>query len=123
MTPDLINGLFELSAAGFLSLSVRRVLKDHAVKGVSPIATAFFFLWGVWNVYFYPSQGLTWSFAGGVAVVIVNLVYLIALLCFSERQNKRRQFTRDVEAGMQRCRRAGKHHYHFPQSIWCDCLR
>lgn len=83
MNSDLINGLFELSAAGFLALSVRRVLKDRAVKGVSPTATAFFFAWGVWNIYFYPSQGLTWSFWGGVAVVIINLVYLLALIYFS----------------------------------------
>jgi hypothetical protein len=82
MSPDLINGLFELSAAGFLSLSVRRVLKDRAIKGVSPTATAVFFAWGLWNVYFYPSQGLTWSFAGGVAVVLVNFIYLAVMLYF-----------------------------------------
>ena len=80
---DLINGIFELSAAGFLSLSVRRVFKDRAVKGVSPIATTFFFAWGLWNLFFYPAQGLRLSFWGGLAVVFVNLVYLIALLYFS----------------------------------------
>lgn len=88
MTPDLTNGLFELTAAFFIALHIRAIFKDRAVKGVSPTATAFFFAWGVWNIIFYPSQGLMWSFLGGLFVVVVNFVYLGALLYFRKPRPK-----------------------------------
>lgn len=78
----MINGLFELVAAAFVSLHIIQLLKDKAVKGVSIVATVFFFAWGVWNVYFYPSQKLWWSFYGGIAVALANLVWVILLVYY-----------------------------------------
>jgi hypothetical protein len=42
VTPDCINGVFELSGAVFIWLHVRRALKEKALAGVSTMATAFF---------------------------------------------------------------------------------
>jgi hypothetical protein len=77
MTPDMVNGLFELFGALVLSLNVRRIVQDRQLKGVSIWPVVFFALWGFWNLYFYPSVGAFWSFYGGIAVVFVNTLWLI----------------------------------------------
>lgn len=79
-TFDLINGSFEAVAALFTLNHCRVLLRDRAVAGVSIASMAFFTLWGVWNLWFYPHLGQTWSFAGGVLLVAANAVY-VALLC------------------------------------------
>lgn len=89
MSPDLINGFFELFATFFICLHIRRTLKDKSVKGVSIVATVFFFAWGVWNIYFYPSQKLWWSFAGGLLVAIANLVWVVLMVVYHRRETKK----------------------------------
>ena len=79
-TFDLINGSFEAVAALFTLNHCRVLLRDRAVAGVSIASMAFFTLWGVWNLWFYPHLGQAWSFAGGVLLVIANAIY-VALLC------------------------------------------
>lgn len=79
-TFDLINGGFEAVAALFTLNHCRVLLRDRAVAGVSIASMAFFTLWGVWNLWFYPHLGQAWSFAGGVLLVAANALY-VALLC------------------------------------------
>ena len=67
---------------------VRRVLKDKAVAGVSILATMFFALWGVWNLYYYPHLGQWFSFAGGVAIVIGNCCWIGSMLYYSREDRK-----------------------------------
>lgn len=81
--PDLINGSFEAVAALFTLNHCRVLLRDRAVAGVSIASMAFFTLWGVWNLWFYPHLGQTWSFAGGVLLVAANAVYVVLLCRFS----------------------------------------
>ena len=76
---DLINGSFELFASLFIFLHIRRVFIDKEVKGVSITATAFFMLWGYWNLYYYPSLNQWCSFAGGVSVVSMNTIWVYGL--------------------------------------------
>ena len=84
MTPDLINGLFELFGGVLLCLNVRRLWRDRRLSGVSVLPTAFFTARGAWNLYFYPSMGCWWSFAGGLFVVGANLTWVgMALMCRS----------------------------------------
>jgi len=46
MTPDKLNGMFELVGALVLLLNVRRLWKDKQVQGVSMWAAGFFAAWG-----------------------------------------------------------------------------
>jgi hypothetical protein len=82
-TFDFINGSFEAVAALFTLHHCRVLLRDRAVAGVSIASMAFFTLWGVWNLWFYPHLGQTWSFAGGVLLVAANAVYVALLFRFS----------------------------------------
>ena len=73
---DAINGTFEL-AAGLFVLNHCRVLKAHKqVRGVSMLSVAFFTLWGLWNLYYYPALNQPLSFFGGLFVVAANAFYL-----------------------------------------------
>jgi hypothetical protein len=83
--PDIINGTFELSGAFFIYMSIRKVLADKAVAGVHWVHVGFFAVWGLWNLYYYPHLGQWWSFVGGVAIVVTNLIYVGLLLRYSSR--------------------------------------
>lgn len=94
MTPDLINGLFELVGGVLLALNVRRLWIDREIAGISPWPVAFFTSWGVWNLFFYPALGCWWSFAGGLLLVAANtawLALLTALLISKRRKDRRRR--------------------------------
>lgn len=76
ITPDTINGAFEVSA-GFFVLNHCRVLYEHkATKGVSVLSAIFFTIWGFWNLYYYPSLNQPLSFYGGLFVVATNVLYV-----------------------------------------------
>ncbi len=73
---DLVNGLLELFGAILLLGNCRLLIRHKRVQGVSMTPTAFFSAWGIWNLYFYPAQGLWLSFFGGVCLACVNLVWV-----------------------------------------------
>ena len=83
MTPDLINGLFEALAGLFVLNHCRVLLRDRAVAGVSIASVAFFTVWGVWNLWFYPNLGQFWSLIGGLFVVVANASYVALLIRYS----------------------------------------
>ena len=90
MSPDLFNGIFELLGAPFIFLSIIKLYKEKKVHGVSSMHVLFFTSWGFWNLFYYPHLDQWASFFGGVALVIVNLVWLgqIAYYMFLERSSK-----------------------------------
>lgn len=87
MTPDQINGLFELTGAVLTAKNFLRVLEDKGHAGIYPPAVVFFTLWGLWNLFYYPSLGQAWSFFGGVILVISNLFWLGAMIYYGRRED------------------------------------
>lgn len=83
MTADLANGLFEAAGAVFLGLNVRQIWRDKEIKGVHWAPTVFFTAWSTFNLWFYPSQGLLWSFWGGLSIAIVNAIWLASVWKFA----------------------------------------
>lgn len=83
LTPDVINGLFEVVGSLFILLSVHKVWKDKSVKGVSWLHVSFFVGWGVWNLYFYPHLDQWWSFGGGIVLAGVQSLWLALLIYYS----------------------------------------
>jgi len=79
---DLINGSFEV-LSGFMVLNhCRAVKRDKAVAGVSIISVFFFTIWGVWNLYYYPTLGQTISFYGSIVIVLANVYWVCLLIKF-----------------------------------------
>jgi uncharacterized membrane protein YfcA len=86
MTNDIINGIFEVAGGVFLIANCFRLYKDKTVQGVSVSVTAFFSVWGFWNLFYYPSLGQWWSFFGGVLLVAANSVWVGMALRYSRRR-------------------------------------
>ena len=76
--------MFYASTASSLSSSVDGV-KDKGYAGLHPAATAFFWSWGVWNLYYYPHLDQWWSFTGGVSLVIANTTWVAMMLKFGRK--------------------------------------
>lgn len=87
MSPDFINGAFELGGAVMLWQNVRRLRQDKIVRGVDWRPTLLFTAWGVWNLFYYPHLDQWWSFAGGCAIVLANAAWLGLLFRYA-RANK-----------------------------------
>jgi hypothetical protein len=83
---DLVNGLFEAIAGCLLWVNVAAAYRAKQFRGVAILPTAFFALWGYWNLYFYPSLGQWWSFLGGVNVVTANTVWVCQMVYYRERK-------------------------------------
>lgn len=88
MTGDVINSLFEVFGGLMVFNHCRIVWRDKAVAGVSIISTVFFTAWGFWNLYYYPSLGQWWSFIGGIAIVIMNVIWVALMLRYRKSHIK-----------------------------------
>ena len=80
---DAINGCYELFGAPFILLSIIKLYKEKIVRGVSWIHVGYFTTWGFWNLYYYPHLGQWYSFAGGIAIVTFNTIWLVQMLYYS----------------------------------------
>ena len=87
MWQDKVNGLFELMGSVFILLHCIRLYQDKKVRGVSFVATAYFVLWGYWNIHYYPHLGQWVSFAGGLTIVTMNTLW-IAMMVYYIRKEK-----------------------------------
>lgn len=77
VSPDILNGLFEFGGSLMIWLNVRALMRDRQVRGVCWPVTAFFWSWGLWNLYYYPSLHQWASFAGGACICAANCAWLI----------------------------------------------
>lgn len=86
ITPDIINGSFELLGTPFVLLSIFKLAKEKKVCGISWAMVGFFTVWGLWNLFYYPHLGQWASFCGGIALAIANIIYLIQLIYWSNKR-------------------------------------
>lgn len=88
MSNDIINAMFQFASALFILNNCRVLYNDKQVKGVSAASVAFFFLWGIWNMIFYPALGQTYSFYAGILVVIANSTWLYLMVYYKRREKR-----------------------------------
>lgn len=91
---DLINACFEFAGAAFILNNVRTLYRDKLVRGVSLLTTIYFTSWGVWNVYYYPALGQSWSFIAGMCICTANILWIILMLYYKHNEKIRKY---DVE--------------------------
>ncbi len=84
MSPDLINGLFELFGGMLILINIRQVLKDRKVHGVHWLPLSFFTAWGFWNLFYYSNLSQFYSLLGGLVMVVLNTVWLALLVYFKK---------------------------------------
>ena len=86
---DAVNGSFE-ALSGLMVLNHCRVLyAEKVVRGVSVASTFFFVVWGLWNVFYYPSLAQSMSFYGGLVVVASNALYVGMMLYYRSVESAR----------------------------------
>lgn len=73
---DMLNGAFELVGAYLVWLNVKKIRKDKQVRGLYWKVWGFFAVWGIWNLYYYPSLGQWASFGAGVVMVLGNVTWV-----------------------------------------------
>ena len=83
---DVTNGLFELIGALLVWKNFHQLVIDREVKGVYWPVTVFFALWGVWNLYFYPSLDQWFSFSAGILLCTGNIAWVFFYLVLRRRQ-------------------------------------
>jgi hypothetical protein len=86
MSPDMINGMFELTGAFLVGNHCRAVMRDRSVKGVSIMSTAIFTLWGLWNIFFYSNLSLPYSFTGSILLMLVNAIYVSLMIYYRYKE-------------------------------------
>lgn len=101
MSPDLINGLFELGGAFAIAISIKKLYNDKLVRGISWLHVGFFALWGAWNLHFYPSVNAPLSFYAGAVLFAVNSVYVLQLIYYTlkEKYGYRKENTKEPDYG------------------------
>lgn len=77
MSNDLVNGLFETVSAFLVVLSIRKLHDDKEIKGVDWRSSAFFVVWGAWNLHYYPTLNQWFSFVGGVLLCSANFTWVV----------------------------------------------
>ena len=85
MTPDFFNGLFEFIGAVMIAADVRQIYRDKAVHGIYWPGRVFFTVWGGWNLFYYPSLDQWWSFSGGLAIAILNVIWLAFAIYYRDK--------------------------------------
>ncbi|HUT57190.1 MAG TPA: hypothetical protein VNA25_04880 [Phycisphaerae bacterium] len=105
MTPDRINAFFEFGGGALLLMNVWRLYRDKSLRGVCITPTAFFTLWGYWNLYYYHALGQWWSWVAGMVVAAVNTAWVVLALRYRlrarfQRRRALRKLGRVVHRGL-----------------------
>tara|TARA_R110002111_G_scaffold17323_4_gene43502 strand:+ start:1205 stop:1471 length:267 start_codon:yes stop_codon:yes gene_type:complete len=87
MSADLTNAIFEIGGGFLMWLNVKVLYESKEVKGVDWRVSAFFFCWGVWNIYYYPSLDQWLSFYAGIWLSIANLVWVSMAVYYGRKAN------------------------------------
>lgn len=82
MNPDLINGLFELVGSYFTWMNAWILFQAKETKGVYWPTWLFFSVWGIWNLYYYPALGQSFSFYAGIVLVSGNIAWVVLAIYY-----------------------------------------
>ncbi len=88
MSNDQINALFELGSAILGCTNIYKTYIDKGVKGYNYGVLIFYTLWCFYNFYFYPMNDLWYSFYAGIAIGLVNMIWLIEILYYKSKEVK-----------------------------------
>ena len=76
MNHDITICLFSIFASVLTYQNVRQAVLHGDIKGMHWFSTAFFGIWGVYQIYFYYTLGYIFSMIGGSLIVIIDAYWL-----------------------------------------------
>lgn len=69
-----------------LWLNVKTLIKAKKVEGIHWGSSAFFTLWGLWNLFYFPSLGQWCSFCGGLSIAAANATWVVLAIYYGRRR-------------------------------------
>jgi len=87
MNPDMINAAFELTGALMICDHIRHLYKDKNVAGVSTVATIWFTVWALWNIFYYNDLSQIYSVMAALIMGLIQVTYLSMLLYYRRYPN------------------------------------
>lgn len=88
--PDIFNGCFELLGSFFAFLNVRAILRDRNIAGIDWRTTAFFALWGTYNLFYYPHLHQFFSVIGAAFIVVINGMWVVLVMKYKQEAEDER---------------------------------
>lgn len=76
LNPDYTQAAWEAGSALLQLLNVRAVRRAKKIEGIHWLPTAYYFFWGVYNIWFYVALALPWAFYASLGITAVNLTWL-----------------------------------------------
>lgn len=86
---DVTNACFEGGGAVLTWLNVARIRRDREVKGVDWRVTAFWSLWGLWNIRYYVGVGHPLSAVAGTVLALGNITWVLHAVAYASRPKPR----------------------------------
>lgn len=86
MSSDLINASFEILGGLMMWRNVLTLFRDKGYRGVSWWSMVFFTLWGVWNIWYYPSLNQTLSAIGAGVMTMANISWVFLATRYGHRK-------------------------------------
>ena len=77
---DTINAFFEAAGAVFILPSILKAWRERMIRGGHWLTPAFFFSWGIWNIWFYPAAGQPLSGAVAIGCAVANGAWLALVI-------------------------------------------
>lgn len=82
---DQINASLEFAGACFRTFDCVKLFRAKRFQGGSLFTALFFFGWGVFNMFYYPSLQQTWSFVAAILLTVVNGIWILMAVVYEHR--------------------------------------
>ena len=109
--PDITQALWEGGSAILCLKNVAAIRKSRAIAGVHWLPTAYFAGWGVYNLWFYTALHLPYAYWAGLAITIVNAVWLGHVGLYAWRAYQVRKVFQGIVAAAEWEARTRPHNY------------
>lgn len=85
-TMDQINAVAEVLACIVLAPSIMKAWRLKVVQGVHWVTPAFFWSYGIWNLFYYHSLEQWWSGLAAILLATQNTVWLLMVILYTPRR-------------------------------------
>lgn len=85
ISPDTINGLFQLGGAVVELYDVYLLRRDKVVRGIHYSTVAFFMVWAIWSLAYYYMIHQWFSLTGACVLTAASLWWLELLIKYRRR--------------------------------------
>jgi len=83
MWQDKVNSSLLGLSAILLAMNVRQLYQDKTVRGVSLWPVVLYDVWGIWDLYYFPSLNQWFSMCASFIACCINTVWLALAIYYT----------------------------------------